>query len=207
MTPDPAQTLRPRARRLASRVALSAFALVSLGGCETYEIRNGKTYLVSDKKKTDREAALRKLAEENPDDPQVWYQLGDYYERMYAYGQALGCYQKMQVGLERLSKEHKRSYLGGYFRLARVNYHLKQYLEADAYLTRLFKEEPKDLRAASLNRLFREGHLLRAWIYFENGQLKASEEEVGRFRKLGGDARGDHLLVQIDEKLRARDRS
>lgn len=188
-------------------IVIGTLLLLGSAGCDTYEVdpSTGKEFKVEKaKKKSTREEQLLELTKKHPDDSRSWLQLGAYYERRRQYPAALNAYGKMQERLLVAEKRGGKRYTGGLFRLGRVNLRLRNYEDALKYFKIVLATKPKKRVEILSNKNYRESHLLMGAIYAHYRQWKKAGKNVLEFKKLGGDHRGDSILIQCEEHLRPR---
>lgn len=175
--------------------------LLVLAGCQTYRrpvyTTNEPTLVEDDQNPyAERETKLVDATEEHPDDPGVWFKLGKFYENSSRLQDAIGAYQHLKLATE--AKYPNKVYTGPDYSLGKVYARLGAYPEAVKHLGFVLKQQPEDPMKASLNRHFREAHLLLAAIYYDNAQWDPAEEHALAYLDLGGDeVQGERILMDI----------
>jgi hypothetical protein len=179
---------------------------VAVTGCETTERRvpGGQTNVshVNDPgERETREDVLLEAAEERPDDPQVWWQLGDYYETGQAWEECIAAYGRMKALIDQKTQRGEGKFTAGEYHLGRAYTLAKQYPEAVKFLGNVVAMQPADVGEASINNHFREAHYLLGGIYYEHNQWKPAREHFVTFRELGGELdRVEPWLARIDQE-------
>lgn len=179
---------------------------LTIMGCETTERvvpgSNTSVRHVNDPgERETREDVLVAATEEHPENPQVWWQLGDYYEAGQAWPECIAAYSHMKVLIDQMAARGEGKFTAGDYHLGRAYTLAKQYPEAVKFLGLVVKEQPKDLGEASINSHFRESHYLLGGIYFEHKQWKPAREHFVTFRALGGEPeRVEPWLARIDQE-------
>jgi hypothetical protein len=192
-------------RIIGKQVAALVLGL-AITGCETTErvVPGAQTSVrhVNDPgERETREDVLLAAAEEHPDNPQVWWQLGDYYEAGQAWPECIAAYSHMKALIDDKAKRGEGKFTAGDYHLGRAYTLAKQYTEAVKYLGYVVKEQPEDIGEASINSHFRESHYLLGGIYFEHKQWKPARDHFVTFRELGGQPeRVEPWLARIDQE-------
>lgn len=196
-------------RPLAPPLALLAL-LALLAGCVTEELlvsskQLGQASLANEVEEEDgdrptREQRLVTYTEEHPEDPRGWWRLGDFYESIRAYPQAIPCYVQLRALCEEAALREGRPFTAGDYHLGVVHAKARNFGDAVRYLGAVVALQPKDDRDASLNRHFREAHYWLGAIYFENRQPEPAREHFKAFERIGGEpGRVAPWLAQIEE--------
>lgn len=187
------------------QVAALVLGLAALTGCETTErvVPGTPTTLrhANDPgERETREDVLIERTEEHPEDPQVWWQLGDYYETGQAWGGAIAAYSHMKVLIDQKAQRGEGRFTAGDYHLGRAYTLAKQYPNAVRHLGYVVEMQPEDISQASINSHFREAHYLLGGIYYEHKQWKQAREHFVTFRELGGELdRVEPWLARIEE--------
>lgn len=172
-----------------------------LAGCQTYRrpIYSTNEPVVDEEPESSylkREEKLVADTKDQPDEPSVWFALGKFYEDSQRLRDALGAYQRLKVTTE--AKYPGKDFTGPDFSLGKVYAQLGEYAPAVSHLREVLAHQPEALTEASLNRHFRESHLLLAAIYYDNAQWDPAEEHALAYLDLGGEeVRGERLLMDI----------
>lgn len=174
----------------------------SVAGCQTYvrEIKTPNAELLLEKEQTsaylEREEELVEATEERPDDPAAWFALGRFYEDGQRLREAVGAYQKLKETT--LAKYPGKDFTGPDYSLGKLYARLGEYAAAVGHLRQVLALQPEELMEASLNRHFRESHLLLGAVYYDNAQWDPAEEHILAYLDLGGEeVRGERLLMDI----------
>ncbi|MCO5166899.1 MAG: hypothetical protein M9894_11095 [Planctomycetes bacterium] len=179
---------------------LAALLLTMAAGCETTErVVTGPRQRGVEPPKESREARLKKQVEERPDDPRVWLELGEYYERGREYASAVAAYERFDALLEEETARTGVRYTAGGFHLGRAYAMAREPRGAVHNLQRVLALKPPGEEAA-LNPHFREAHYLLGGVYYEHRQWSAAREHFAAFEALGGDPeRVAPWIERIDE--------
>lgn len=131
---------------------------------------------------------IKAKIDEDPENPQPYFLLGEHYEST---GQLLLALQNYIEGTTRFKNspgyDPKRKYTGGHFRIGKVYARLSKYNEAIIHLRKVVAMEPKAMKDAVVNYQFREGHYLLGACYKETLDYGKSKYHFERFLKLGGE--------------------
>lgn len=177
-----------------------------LGGCTTVEKVNGVEYPVEDGPREDEtEKALVEMLEENEDNLQAWYALGEHYEKGLRYNAAYQAYSNFQVRLTKREEKDKLTWPQratlGYDSLARVALKLGSADTALLSSTEVLKRQPKSIKIAKHNPHFRIAHLRLARIYFAKEENEKAHLHAMIHKELGGQD-SDGILIGLDERAR-----
>lgn len=191
-------------RRSGISTMAAALATLALVGCETTErvVPGSKTTIRNSKEgeRETREDVLRKRAEDTPEDPKVWFDLGDYYEEGQQFSAAITCYEQMYGLIKQEEARLGTRFTAGAYHLGRAHARVRNYREAVHFLREVLQLQPADETEASLNAHFREAHYLLGAVYYENRQWEPSREHFVSFRELGGaPLRVEPWLARIEE--------
>lgn len=159
-----------------------------------------------EKQKGGKEAALKRYTEEHPEDPRGWWQLGDYYEGMRFYPQAIEAYQQLRALCLDPKVNQGHTFTAGDYHLGVCFAKARVYAEAVPYLRAVLALQPKEDTQASLNRHFREAHYWLGAIYYENKQWEPAREHFNAFVRIGGERhRVDPWLLRIEDATGLKD--
>ena len=148
------------------------------------------------------ESDLREATEERPEDPKVWWQLGDFYEPEGRYREALAAYERLQQLIESITTQRGRHYVGGLYLVAKTQTLCGEYAQAVVNLGRVLEHEPKEVNLAALNSTFRESHYLLGTIYYAHQEWALAEQHLQNYVRLtGDDARVAGMLARIEREL------
>lgn len=184
------------------RRALAVGLLGALAaGCQTYRrpIYSTNEPVIDDEQESEynkREEQLVEATKEQPEEPSVWFALGKFYEDSQRLREAVGAYEHLKTTTE--AKYPGKTFTGPDYSLGKVYAQLGEYAAAVQHLRSVLASQPEELTQASLNRHFRESHLLLAAIYYDNAQWDPAEEHALAYLDLGGEeVRGERLLMDI----------
>jgi len=179
------------------------------GGCTTVEKINGVEYPVEDSPREDEtEVALLEAIEDNDDNLQAWYALGEHYEKGLRNEQSYNAFLNFQFRLDAAEKKQKielpqRATLG-LNSLARVAIKLRS-PDLEAICIEQLKRQPKSLKLAKHNPHFRLAHLRLARIYFAREENEQAHLHAMIHKELGGKD-SDGILIGLDERSRQREK-
>lgn len=193
-------------------IAAVAATLATVAGCETQErVVPGSSTTVrhrfDDTERESREDVLLERAEDDPENPKVWFDLGSYYEDGQQFVAAIQSYEQLYGLSEREAAKQGVYFTAGAYHLGRAHARARNYREAVRYLNEVVEHQPRDPKTgnvdvvqASLNSHFREAHYLLGAIFYDNRQWKPAREHFVTFRELGGEpVRVEPWLARIDE--------
>jgi len=180
------------------------------GGCTTVEKINGVEYPVEDGPREDEtEVALLEAIEENDDNLQAWYALGEHYEKGLRNEEAYNVFRNFQVRLDAAEAKRKVPYPQratlGLDAMARLAIKLRSANAAKASCIELLKRQPKSLKLAKHNPHFRIAHLRLAQIYFAREENEQAHLHAMIHKELGGNE-SDGILIGLDERARQKDK-
>ena len=159
-----------------------------------------------EEKKGGKEAALKRYTEEHPEDPRGWWQLGDYYEGMRFYPQAVDAYLQLRTLCLDPKVNQGHTFTAGDYHVGVALAKARIYGESVPYLRAVLALQPKDDTQASLNRHFREAHYWLGAIYYENQQWEPAREHFNAFVRIGGERhRVDPWLLRIEDATGLKD--
>lgn len=159
-----------------------------------------------EEEKGGKEAALRRYTEEHPEDPRGWWKLGDYYEGMRFYPQAIEAYQQLRSLCLDPKVNQGHTFTAGDYHVGVALAKARIYAESVPYLRAVLALQPKDDTQASLNRHFREAHYWLGAIYYENKQWEPAREHFNAFLRIGGERhRVDPWLLRIEDATGLKD--
>ena len=181
------------------------------GGCTTVEKINGVEYPVEDGPREDEtETALLEAIEENDDNLQAWYALGDHYEKGLRDQEAYNAFRNFQVRLDVAEGKRKVEYPQratlGLDAMARLALKLRSADAAKASSVEVLKRQPKSLKLAKNNPHFRLAHLRLAQIYYAREENEQAHLHAMIHKELGGKD-SDGILIGLDERSRRRGKS
>ncbi|MBL4845387.1 MAG: hypothetical protein JKY65_07675 [Planctomycetes bacterium] len=190
------------------RLASAASVVLLLGalgaGCETVEKINGIEYPVEDGPKDDAtEVAILAALDEDPENLNAWFALGEHYEKGLRFQDSYSAYGNFQVRLDAQEKkgglELEQRATVGLDALGRVAIRLGSVGAAYGNSVELLKRQPKSLKAAKHNPHFRIAHLRLAQIHFQREEDEKAHLHAMIHKELGG-TRSDGILIGLQER-------
>lgn len=148
------------------------------------------------------ESDLRALIAQDPEDPLPWRYLGELFEGLERYQDALPAFLRYQKLASEAGRLRGRDYAEADYALGRIYTLLGDWTEATHWLRRVLEREPRDLGLAARAVWFRESHYLLGSIYYAHEDWTQAETHLKRYLKMSADtARVAGPLARIEREL------
>jgi len=188
-------------------------ALLSVAGCvtEARDVPEGSNEFerIDDPEPSAfklQEERLKEAADDYPDNPKVWYELGRFYEEHYDFPRALRAYREMDRATDVMVAEHNETaeqpvaFTTGDFHIGKVFYEMDNHAQAIPHLQAVLALQPDDPQDAALapGKHWTRAHYMLGDIYYQGRQWELAEDHFRAFKALGGDpAEVDYLLMNV----------
>lgn len=148
------------------------------------------------------EAQLVRDAQAHPEEPTVWWRLGELYDRLDRQREALQAFLRLQKLLRARSEREGRDYPQGDYFVGRTYTLLGDWDEARLWLGKVIAREPTSRFLASRAPWWRESRFLLGSIHYAHEEWSEAERHLRRYQRLSGDTlRAAALMARIEREL------